>query len=203
MPGLQNRRTPDSRPRLVSRVDIAFLAAGLVGATVAGVFAYDKVGPYGDGPINVGLYRTVDPDSGVLTVYREVRTAEGTILRYHFDDGSRALNAVHSIGADGRTVVRPVESGASKTGFSLLDDGIVDAWEYRDARGRLEKVEVSRKRDGRVDRWEYYRNDQLARVEEDEDRDGRVDRWQTYDGGILVGEVRDADGDGRPDGHRP
>jgi len=86
-----------------------------------------------------------------------------------------------------------------KSGFSLAGDGIVDAWAYRDDKGQLLRIEVSKRRDGKVDRWEYYDKGQLARVEEDTDHNGRVDRWATYDAGILMSTVVDANGDGRPD----
>lgn len=178
---------------------MVIVAGGFVLAAASSVVAYRAVGPYGDGPLNVGLYRTTDPESGKPLVYREARTADGTAFRYHFDDATRALRSVHMTSRDGKTVVLPAASRSGKSGFSLAGNGVIDAWEYRDAQGRIEKIEVSRRQDGVVDRWEYYRNDQLDRVEEDEDRDGRVDRWLTYDAGILVEEIRDRDGDGKPD----
>lgn len=182
--------------------------------------AYRSVGPYGDGPINVGLWRTLDPETGAQLVYRDVPQANGSVFRYLFNDSNRVLKQIQvrrvvdgevkSVGlhmdsagvarldAPGRSVARDGSSGGVKVGFSLRGNGVVDAWEYRDAKGLLTKIEVSRRQDGNVDRWEYYENDQLARVEEDENRDGKPDRWLTYDAGILVGESRSKGGGDRP-----
>lgn len=204
-----------------SRADIAIVVAGLVAAFGSSVAAYRVVGPYGDGPINVGLYRAQDPETGELFVYRDVRNSDGTVLRYMFDDESRKLKQIQvmrmvggrletvglhmgeagltRLDAGGQTVERDSTPGGAKVGFSLRGNGVVDAWEYRDAKGQLVKIEVSRSQDGRVDRWEYYQDDQLSRVEIDENRDGRVDHWLNYEAGILVKESWDRDGDGRPD----
>jgi len=210
-----------SNSRRQSKLDVAIFVTGLVAATASGVAAYRIVGPYGDGPLNVGLYRAQDPESGRQFVYRDVRTADGARLRYFFDDATRRLIEVRLV-RDGESAdvrFRPGEGtggqlvlgersvtwdakGLVKIGFSLGGNGIIDAWEYRDAKGRLHRIEVSRRQNGVVDRWEFYEDDQLARVEEDDDRDGRVDRWQTYEAGILVRESRDRDGDGRPDAGR-
>lgn len=189
-------------------------------AVTSSVAAYSKVGPYGDGPINVGLYRAEDPETGEQLVYREVRNADGTLLRYLFADTTRKLKQIQvmrvvngkleTVGlhmgkgaltrfdAGGRSVER-TPTGGIKAGFSLRGNGVIDAWEYRDPQGLLLKIEVSRLQNGAIDRWEYYQDDQLARVEEDENHDGRVDHWLTYEAGILVKEARDKDGDGRPD----
>ncbi len=193
---------------------------GLVLAAAASVAAYRVVGPYGDGPINVGLWRTQDPETGVQLVYRDVTRADGTVLRYLYNDSNRVLKQIQvrrvvdgevktvglhldstgvaRLDAPGRSVARDGSSGGVKVGFSLRGNGVIDAWEYRDAKGQLTKIEVSRRQDGNVDRWEYYENDQLARVEEDENRDGKPDRWLTYEAGILVGESRNKGGGDRP-----
>lgn len=214
------RRRSERRPVLASRTELIILAGGLIAAVVSGVAAYNTVGPYGEGPFNAGLYRAEDPETGVQLVYREVRTADGAVLRYLFDDTSRTLREVRvvrdgqgtskgvalrlndgSLSIEGatRSMATDPATGLLKVGFSLRDNGIIDAWEYRDAARRLHKIEVSRRQDGVVDRWEFYEHDQLARVEEDDNRDGRVDRWLTYEAGILVHEARDRNGDGRPD----
>lgn len=200
---------------------MAIFAAGLITAAGASVVAYRLVGPYGDGPLDVGLYRTEDPETGRQLVYRDVPRPDGATLRYLFDDATRALTRVavlqsvngklQEIGlridkgvltqveADGQTVATDAASGGMKVGFSLRGDGVIDAWQFRDPKGVLLKIEVSRHQDGKVDRWEYYENDQLARVELDDNRDGRVEHWQTYDAGILIAEAWDRDGDGKPD----
>lgn len=214
-----SKRT-DQTPRSLVKLDAIILVCGLIAASYSGVAAYRTVGPYADGPLNVRLYRTQDPETGAQLIYRDFKTADGLTLRYFYDDNSRKLTEVRLLRGDGRDAAfRPAEGasgelqvgsrslaldakGLVKSGFSLRGNGVIDAWAYRDAQGRLHKIEVSRQQNGKVDRWEYYAGDQLERVELDEDRDGRVDRWQTYEGGILIRETRDQDGDGQPDGGR-
>jgi hypothetical protein len=220
MPNHVRRRRSPTGVR-ASRTDIAIFIAGLLAAACSSVLAYRAVGPYGDGALSVGLYRTQDPETGEQVVYRQVHKADGTTLRYLFDDDSRHLKQVQVIrivdgkpvmvglhvgdggltrlDAGGETLERDAKAGGVKRGFSFRGNGVIDAWEYRDARGQLAKIEVSRQQDGRVDRWEYYQDEQLARVEEDENRDGRVDHWLNYEVGILVKEAWDRDGDGKPD----
>lgn len=214
--GVRVRRRKTS----ATKVDLVIVIAGLVMAAASSVLAYRAVGPFGDGPLTAGLRRTQDPETGAQLVYRDVPKADGTVLRYLFHDSNRRLsqiqvrrvvdgkleivglhvgaNGVTRIDAGGGTLERDPGGGA-RIGFSLRGNGVIDAWEYRDAAGALVKIAVSRRQDGVVDRWEYYEADQLARVEEDENRDGRPDRWLTYQAGILVSESRDRNGDGRPD----
>lgn len=200
-----------------SKVELAILIVGLIGASVAGVAAYRVVGPYGDGPINVGLYRAQDAQTGRQLLYRDVATGDGARLRYFFDDETRKLMEVRAVvdgqageisfrpGADtggelavgGRSVAWD-SKGLTKIGFSLRGNGVTDAWEFRDAKGQLHKIEISMQQNGVVDRWEFYENDQLARAEEDQDHDGRADRWLSYEMGILTKEAFDHDRDGRP-----
>lgn len=220
MPNYIRRRSPRIRTA-TSTLDVVIVLVGLVLAAASSVAAYRLVGPYGDGPINVRLYRSEDPETGLQLVYRDVPKKNGTVQRYLFDDTTRTLRqiqvrrvvdgkvevvgvhiadgALTRLDTGGETVARDGNDGALKVGFSLRGNGIIDAWAYRDAAGQLVKVEVSLRQDGRIDRWEFYKDDQLARVEEDENRDGRVDRWLTYDAGILVSEARDRNGDGKPD----
>ena len=189
-----------------TKVEAAIVIGGLIAAATSGVAAYRIVGPYGDGPINVGLYRAQDPVTGRQLVYREISGADGGRVRYFFDDITRKLQEVRVV-RPGQSVEvslpagerAPVDATLIKTGFSLRGNGVIDAWEYRDGQATLHKIEVSRRQNGRVDRWEFYTDGQLTRVEEDEDGNGRVDRWLTYERGILVQEARDRDGDGLPD----
>lgn len=214
-------RLRSRRPVRAATTEFALVVAGLIAAVASGVIAYRAVGPYADGPINVGLYRTQDPETGTPLVYRQVRQTDGALRRYLFDDGSRTLKQIQVIrmidgkvetvglhmgddglrrvDAGGHTVERDATSGISKVGFSVRNNNVIDAWAYRDVEGRLMKIEVSRRQDGQIDRWEYYEDDQLGRVEEDDNRDGKPDRWLTFEAGILVSEARDRDGDGKPD----
>jgi hypothetical protein len=218
------RRTSGGR-LIVPKIELIIVSIGLVAAVVAGVVAYQVVGPYGDGPLSIGYRRIKDPETGKSLLVHESRTSTGvlrrvidgqTLTELQFDlhaDGKREQARVHVKGAevtrvdrdrdgDGRSDVweyYDAEKRLVKAGFSVAGDGIVDAWAYRDEKGQVRKIEVSTRRDGSIDRWEHYEKGQLARVEQDTDRNGRVDRWSTYDAGILIGTVVDADGDGRPD----
>ena len=81
----------------VRRSDIVIFVTGLIGAAASSIAAYQAVGPYADGPINVGLHRTQDPESGKQLVYREVDNSDGTVLRYLFDNESRKLAQIQVI----------------------------------------------------------------------------------------------------------
>lgn len=88
-------------------------------------------------------------------------------------------------------------------------DGLVDRWEYYDARGELLRigsstahdgiedtwarvagderiVELSTARDGLIDRRETYRDTVLVRTETDTNRDGLADTWEEFENGALV-----------------
>lgn len=206
-------------------IETIILIAGLAGASAAGVVAYDKVGPYGDGFATVGLYRTIDPQTKTPLLTRKVTRADGAVVSYVFNERTRTFAELRTGGeasagsgnagndvrlhfkdgapvrldAGGMAIALDEKTGRVKTGFSLGGNGIIDAWEYRNAQGQVEKIEVSRRQNGVVDRWEFYQDAQLARVEEDTNLDGRVDRWLTYEAGILLQDARDRNGDGKPD----
>ena len=201
---------------------------GLIAAAVSGVVAYRIVGPYGDGFLNVGLYRTRDPETGKDVIYREVRMPDGSVTRHVADAAGQPIHTVRATAArgsrqkaldvylsqgklsgfgldsdgDGRPDVRDYydeKLQLVKQGFSVGGTGAIDAWQYRDSSGGVVRIEISRRQDGVVDRWEHYEQGQLARVEEDDDRDGKPDHWFTYDAGILIHEARDRNRDGQPD----
>lgn len=205
-----------------SMADIAIVLVGLVSASGAGVAAYRAVGPYGHGPFHANLYRTEDLHSGRGLLYRQVRNEDGTATQYVFSgltlqqirlvrevDGRPETVTMHmhdgtvaGIEGPGQSVAVEPGSGLVKIGFSLDGSGVIDAWQFVDKEGVMQRIEVSRRQDGEVDRWEYYEGGQLARVEEDNNRDGKADRWLTYEAGILMHEARDRNGDGQPDTRR-
>jgi len=189
--------------------DLGIFLVGVVAAASAAVFAYRTAGPYAHGFLNFGVDRTFDLQNRPVLV-RNVKRPDGSTIRYFFDIGTRQLTGTRVLapGADKPEdmVPPPAEELASRAtkpgggkGFSLAGNGVIDAWQYLDASGRPERIEVSRRQDGRIDRWEFYKDGQLSRVEEDNDHDGRVDHWLNYDAGILVKEAVDRDGDGKPD----
>jgi hypothetical protein len=186
-----------TRPPLVEAI---VFAAGIAAAIAAGMYGYREVGLYGDGPFASGFHRERDPKTGESLLVHESTTSQGRIRRVM--DTRMRLKEV-ALDADGDGVM---EAGATATdaniagaGFSLANDGVIDAWAYRNTAGALVRVEVSTKRDGRIDRWEHYRNDRVIRVDLDTDGNGRPDRWQTFEDGILIDTFIDANEDGRAD----
>jgi hypothetical protein len=196
--------------------DVAIVIVGLMAAAVAGVLAFQSVGVDADASGTANIAVTTDPQTGrdllnrflqrpsgqdqyVVDVVTQQRGQVQLDVNVHgrretvglrFEDGKLAGVDRDSDG-DGRADVSDdylATPGLVKVGFSLYNDGVINAWAYRDRNGTTQKVEVSRRQDGAIDRWEYYENGQLARVEEDADRDGTVDRWLTYDAGILMSE---------------
>jgi antitoxin component YwqK of YwqJK toxin-antitoxin module len=219
-----SRRHSSRKQRSLPSIELTIFIVGLIAAIASGVIAYRIVGPYGDGFLNMYLYRVQDPETGKFVLARKGRTADGQVRWVHYDEQSRRLQAVrvplgdgffgivyengkitgldNDTDGDGRADIKNYyddESKLVKVGFSSAGNGIIDAWEYRDAAGEIERIEVSRRQDGVVDRTEFYQAGQLARVEEDDDRNGRVDRWLTYEAGILMEEAEDRNGDGTPD----
>ena len=223
MSGHQRHR--DSAARLtVSKVELIIVSIGLVTAVVAGVAAYQVVGPYGDGALSVGYRRIRDPETGRSLLVHESHSRDGVIrrvidgnalteVRLDVDAQGREHTRVHVNGNEITRVDRDLNGDGrvdrweyydsaqqlAKIGFSLLGDGVLDAWAYRDNDGQVTRIDVSTRRDGTIDRWEHYEHGHLARVEEDKDRNGRIDHWYTYNAGIMINTEVDADGDGEPD----
>jgi hypothetical protein len=88
----------------------------------------------------------------------------------------------------------------SRSGFSTLKDGVIDAWAVRDLKTGNARIEVSTRRNGTIDRWEQYEKEKLVRVDLDTNGNGKPDRWMLYEDGILMNTVIDADENGQPDG---
>ncbi|MEQ1761130.1 MAG: hypothetical protein ABL986_22710 [Vicinamibacterales bacterium] len=222
-------RSSIRRSRPISIVDLAIFVVGLIAAATSGVVAYRIVGPYGDGFLNVGLYRTRDPETGKDVIYREVRQADGSVTRYMASSTGVPFHTIRATGTlggrqqtldvyaeqgklsgfgldsdgDGQIDVRDYfdeKMALVKQGFSVSGTGgVIDAWQYRDPSGAVVRIETSRSQDGVVDRWEHYEAGQLVRAEEDDDHDGKPDHWLTYEEGILIHEARDRNRDGQPD----
>src|SRR5690349_13039918 len=174
-------------------LEIAIFIVGIVAAVGAGVYGYRTVGLYGDGPFASGYYRQRDPKTGETVLTHQSITSQGRIVRVM--DDKLQLHEVrvdsNRDGVDDATVVVSDDKIAG-AGFSLANDGVIDAWAYRNAAGDLIRIEVSTKRDGKIDRWEHYRNNRMFKVDLDTDGNGKADRWQTYEDGILMNTIIDA-----------
>ena len=94
------------------RIEALVLVAGLAGASAAGVVAYDKVGPYGDGFATVGLYRTLDPQTKTPLLIRKVTRPDGAVVFYVFNERTRTFAELRTAGADG-------SAGSGKAGSDV------------------------------------------------------------------------------------
>ena len=181
-------------------IETIIFAGGLAASVAAGMYGYQAVGLYGDGPFASGYHRERDPHTGESLLVHESVTSQGRIRRVM--DQRFRLKEV-GVDADGDGIVeittKATDANIASTGFSLAGDGVIDAWAFRNTAGELVRVEVSTKRDGKIDRWEHYRNNRMIKVETDTNGNGRPDRWQMFDEGILTDTFIDADEDGRPD----
>ncbi len=194
------------------RTELTILSFALLLAIASGVAAYERIGPYGDGPFGSGFRRTIDPQSGEVTLVQDVVSGSGRLRvvydpnpgRMHLDG---AVPTRVEIDADGDGVVDVWEyyniydpdQSLQKRGFSLSQDGNLDAWAYYDQAGALSRIEVSTAGDFIIDRWEHYDGGRLVRVEQDTNGDSRPDTWYAYVDGVLIETVFDDDADGQPD----
>ncbi len=183
------------------RIEIAIFGIGLAAAVVAGFVGYHYAGLYGDGAFAMGFYRELDPKTGESMLVHDTRTAHGVVRRV-FNNELHAVETDVDTNGDGRfdAAVAFKNDRLNKVGFSLANDGVIDAWVYRTYAGELVRIEVSTKRDGTIDRWERYENGQMVRVDLDTNGNGKPDRWQTYKDGILMDTFVDANEDGKADG---
>jgi hypothetical protein len=74
-------------------------------------------------------------------------------------------------------------------------DGVIDAWVYFDAAGKVRRRESDYDRDGRVDEIALYRDGQLIERQRATALTGKLDTWQHYRNGKLTSAERDSNGD--------
>ncbi|MFM8534128.1 MAG: hypothetical protein ACKOEC_11210 [Acidimicrobiia bacterium] len=125
----------------------------------------------------------------------------GEVVRRLFADNLALQRADLDVGGGTVAIERKPDAplGIGRIGFSIANDGVIDAWLTRDTKTGLNKVEISTKRNGSIDRWEYYDKNVLVRVELDTNRNGKADRWMTYQDGIQMETILDVNEDGEPD----
>lgn len=73
-------------------------------------------------------------------------------------------------------------------------DGMVDAWVYRDAQGRVSRRENDYDRDGKVDEIAIYKDGVLVEKQRATALVGHLDTWHFYQGGRISRTERDSDG---------
>ncbi len=194
---MTSKRTPKRRSSFLSWM---VFVGGLIGAYASGVATYREVGLYG-GPVASGYFREWNPNSkSYQLVHIQVKKSGERIKRLHTDN--LALQRT-DLSVEGLTVGFESKPGTplgfERVGFSIANDGVIDAWMTHDPKTGLNKIEISTRRNGAIDRWEYYRDKTLLRVELDTDGNGKPDRWMTYQEGIQMETILDVNEDHQPD----
>lgn len=138
--------------------------------------------------------------------------------------GAKGIN----VGGDAKADMVMVRYGGREVcrALDLNFDGVVDAWVYYDAQGKVSRRENDYDRDGntdeiilylggvtvekrratamvgRIDTWHFYRFGKLSKTERDADGDAIIDQWWEYpkpDHPECPLIHADTNGDGRPD----
>ena len=181
-------------------LEIIVFVTGVTAATVAGVAAYRWYGMYGVGPAGSGFSREWDSSLKTYRLVHESVISRGVLRRIFNVDGELIQVELDRDG-DGNPEesVKYAGGQAVAIGFSRANNGVIDAWVYRDEEGRPLRIEMSTRERNRIDRWEIYSHGVLVRVDLDTDGNGERDRWETYEAGRFTGTVIDANEDGKPD----
>jgi hypothetical protein len=74
-------------------------------------------------------------------------------------------------------------------------DGLVDAWIYFDAAGKVRRRESDYDRDGRIDEVASYKDGALVERDRATTLSGKLDTWQHYQNGKVASAERDSNGD--------
>jgi hypothetical protein len=110
------------------------------------------------------------------------------------DDGGVVAEDVNGDGRPDRTTVS--EGGRVVCrGLDFNFDGVIDAWVYLDAGGKLRRRESDYDRDGRVDEVALYRAGVLSERQRATTLAGKLDTWQHYQNGKVASAERDSNGD--------
>lgn len=101
------------------------------------------------------------------------------------------------VNGDGRPDRRTVSEGGRVVcrGLDFNFDGVVDAWVYFDAAGKVRRRESDYDRDGRVDEVAIYRDGVLVERDRATTLSGKLDTWQHYQNGRVASAERDSNGD--------
>lgn len=94
----------------------------------------------------------------------------------------------------GMTIVREGGREACRA-VDFNFDGIVDAWIYRDAQGRVTRRENDYDRDGKIDEIAIYRDGVIVEKQRATALVGHIDTWHFYRAGRITRTERDSDGD--------
>jgi hypothetical protein len=110
-----------------------------------------------------------------------------------------ASTVSEDINGDGKPDRHTVAAAGGKGGLCrALDfnfDGVIDAWVYLDAAGRVRRRENDYDRDGNVDEVSLYRAGVLVEQQRATARAGKLDTWHYFEAGKLARTERDSNGD--------
>jgi hypothetical protein len=146
---------------------------------------------------------TYDSTTGKLKELTFDFNKNGKIDTWTQMDGAHPVSARQDLDEDGRMDRWEYYDTAGtlvKVGLSRKDSGNPDTWAYPNARGEIDRVEVSTTGDPeRIDRWESYVANTLVKAAEDTNRDGRPDKWEEHENGAVKRASFDENHDGIPD----
>ena len=101
------------------------------------------------------------------------------------------------VNGDGRPDRRTVSEAGRVVcrGLDFNFDGLVDAWIYFDAAGKVRRRESDYDRDGRIDEVAIYKDGALVERDRATTLSGKLDTWQHYRDGKVASAERDSNGD--------
>jgi len=171
-------------------------------ATFAACSGGCRAKPAGSGETSGRLQPVYDKATGRLTMLTYDSRKRGKIDTWTYMDGPRIVRI--EIDGDGDGIVDRWEyydarQTLEKVGLSRANDGTPDAWAYAAPDGSLARLEISTAQNGKVTRTEFYDHDVITRAEEDTDGDGRIDKWETYRDGAVSMVAFDTTHRGTPD----
>jgi hypothetical protein len=146
---------------------------------------------------------TYDKTTGKLKELTYDFNKNGKIDTWTQMDGAKPVTTRQDLDEDGkmdRWEYYDVNAKLVRVGLSKKDNGLPDTWAYPNAKGEIERVEISSTGDEKkIDRWETYAANVLIKAEEDTNGDGRADKWEEHEGGVLKRASFDENKDGAAD----
>ena len=146
---------------------------------------------------------TYDKATGKLKELTFDFNKNGKIDTWTQMDGAKPVSARQDLDEDGkmdRWEYYDANAKLVKVGLSKRDNNVVDTWAYPNAKGQIERVEISSTQDEKkIDRWETYSANILIKAEEDTNGDGRADKWEEHENGVLKRATFDENRDGVAD----
>jgi hypothetical protein len=124
-------------------------------------------------------------------------TRRDTTIRHEACDTASADEKIDA-NNDGRPDIFIVRKGGVEAcrAVDLNFDGVIDAYSYNDANGRLRRREYDYDRDGQIDEIATYQAGVITEKDQATSMARRLDTWDFYQAGALARSERDSNGDG-------